>query len=222
MTTRFSKAKLTEIREKKSKVGLTGGLLMRKHQQDNKPPKDDPMVTSPIVKVVPQRPSSPTSSLELITDDAPKLKGKDKGSFWDDAGATVLKAHEVILVDDLRPLGMRPPHELMSSHVHKVMQKYVVAKSKVESLSAENELLKSQIFALAEECRKDKERLKTLEKILDTEKAFSRLKNKQIDKAFLKVVKAGSEAMEKFKASDEYLDKLCDYYVESFNLFRKY
>ena len=30
------------------------------------------------------------------------------------------------------------------------------------------------------------------------------------------------EAVEKFKASEEYSDKLCDYYVEGFNLFRKY
>ena len=28
--------------------------------------------------------------------------------------------------------------------------------------------------------------------------------------------------MEKFKASDKYLDKLCDYYMEGFKLFRKY
>ena len=28
--------------------------------------------------------------------------------------------------------------------------------------------------------------------------------------------------MEKFKALDEYSDKLCDYYVEGFDLFRKY
>ena len=30
------------------------------------------------------------------------------------------------------------------------------------------------------------------------------------------------EAVEKFKASEEYSDKLCDYYVEGFDLFRKY
>lgn len=101
-------------------------------------------------------------------------------------------------------------------------EKYVVAKSKVESFSAENESLKSQISTLAEESRKDKERLKTLEKSLDIEKAFSKLKDKQIDEALLKVEKAGLETVEKFKALDEYLDKLCNYYVEGFDLFRKY
>ena len=90
-------------------------------------------------------------------------------------------------------------------------EKYVTAKSKAESLFADNKLLKSQIFALADESKKDKDHLKTLEKSIDTKKAFSKLKDKQIDEAFLKVKKASSEAMEKFKTSDEYSDKLCDY-----------
>lgn len=37
-----------------------------------------------------------------------------------------------------------------------------------------------------------------------------------------KLKKASSKAVEKFKASDEYSNKLCDYYVEGFNLFWKY
>ena len=90
------------------------------------PSKDDPMVTSPIAKSMSQRPASPTSSLELIasTHGGSKAKGKDKApisSFWDDAGAAVLKAHEAILVDELSPLGVKPSQELISSHVHKVM-----------------------------------------------------------------------------------------------------
>ena len=53
MTTRFNKAKLAKIQEKKAKIGLTSGLLMRKCQRDVEPPKDDPMVTSPIATSVP-------------------------------------------------------------------------------------------------------------------------------------------------------------------------
>ena len=81
---------------------------MRKRQRDSKPPKDNPMVTSPVAKSKPQRPAMPTSSLELITlsNGGSKPKGKDKasiGSFWDDTRAVVLKAHEAISIDDLRP-----------------------------------------------------------------------------------------------------------------------
>ena len=62
-------------------------------------------------------------------------------------------------------------------------EKYIMVKSKVESLFAENESLKDQISALADEAKKDKDCLKTLEKSIDTKKAFSKLKNKQIDEA---------------------------------------
>ncbi|KAK9990788.1 hypothetical protein SO802_025773 [Lithocarpus litseifolius] len=106
-------AKLVEVQEKKAKVGLTGGLLTRKRQRDVEPPKDDPMVTSPVAKSVSQCPASPTSSLELIASNngGSKAKGKDKtptGSFWDDARVAVLKAHKAISVDDLSPLGVKP------------------------------------------------------------------------------------------------------------------
>ena len=67
----------------------------------------------------------------------------------------------------------------------------------------------------------DKDCLKTLEKSIDTEKAFSELKDKQIDETLQKIEKASSKAVDKFKASDEYLDKLCDYYVGGFELFLK-
>ena len=38
----------------------------------------------------------------------------------------------------------------------------------------------------------------------------------------LKIQKADPKAVEKFKKSDEYLDKLCNYYVDGFELFYKY
>ena len=53
MTTRFSEVKMVEIQEKKAKAGLTGGLLTRKCQRDCEPPKDNPMVTSPIATSIP-------------------------------------------------------------------------------------------------------------------------------------------------------------------------
>ena len=48
------------------------------------------------------------------------------------------------------------------------------------------------------------------------------MRDKQIDEALIKVEKAGFEAVEKFKASDRFLDKLYEYYVDDFELFRKY
>lgn len=61
-----------------------------------------------------------------------------------------------------------------------------------------------------------------MEKSIDIENDFSKLKDKQIDKALSKVEKASLEAVEKFIALDEYSDKLYDYYMEGFDLLRKY
>lgn len=94
-----------------------------------------------------------------------------------------------------------------------------MAQSKVEALSSENESFKKQIYALLEEVKVDKDCLKTLEKCIDTKKAFYKLKDKQIDETLQKIEKAGSKAVDKFKASNKYSDKLYDYYVEGFNLF---
>ena len=101
-------------------------------------------------------------------------------------------------------------------------EKFVMAQSKVEFLSSENKSLKSQVSALLDKAKKDKDHLKTQEKSINTKMAFSKLKDKRIDEALLKIKKAGSEAVEKFKVSNEYLDKLCNYYVEGFELFQKY
>lgn len=101
-------------------------------------------------------------------------------------------------------------------------KKFVVAQSKVESLSVKNELLKKKVSSLSDEVEKTQDRLKALEKDANTKKAFSKLKDKQIDDALLKIQKVDPEAVEKFKNSDEYSNKLCNYYVEGFDLFHKY
>ena len=81
-------------------------------------------------------------------------------------------------------------------------KKLVKAQSRIASLSVENESLMIQISAFASEAKKDKDLLKTLEKNIDTQKAFSKLKDKQIDVALMKVEKASFEAVKRFKASD--------------------
>ena len=57
---------------------------------------------------------------------------------------------------------------------------------------------------------------------MNIEKAFSKLKDKLINDAQLKIQKVSPKAMEKFKNSNEYSNKLCDYYVDGFELFCKY
>jgi len=95
-------------------------------------------------------------------------------------------------------------------------EKFAVAQSKADSLSSENEVLKAKVTSLSNEMEKAQDCLKTLERDVNTKKAFSKLKDKQIDDALLKIQKASPEAVEKLKKSDKYSKKQCDYYVDGF------
>ena len=61
-----------------------------------------------------------------------------------------------------------------------------------------------------------------LEKSLQVKKDFYKLKDKQIGDLELKLQKAEAMTMKKFKDSNEYSDELCRYYVEGFDLLRKW
>ena len=51
---------------------------------------------------------------------------------------------------------------------------------------------------------------------------LGKLKDKQIGDLELKLQKAEAMAVKEFKDSDEYSDELCGYYVEGFDLLRKW
>ena len=110
---RFSKQKVAEAQEKKARSGLVSGLLARKRLKVGDASKNDPVVTPPFAHSLAKRPTSPTSSLELIASTKEGTKKKKVASkpflpnFWDDADAAALKAHEALL-----------------SHIHKLMQVY--------------------------------------------------------------------------------------------------
>ena len=74
------------------------------------------MFISPVAQPVIQCLASPTSSLELITpsDEVVKTCAREKtilGTFWDNADVAVLKAHDTITVEDLKPLATRTSQE---------------------------------------------------------------------------------------------------------------
>ena len=60
-------------------------------------------------------------------------------------------------------------------------EKFAVAQTKADSLSSKNEVLKVKVTSLSNKVEKAQDRLKTLERDVNTEKAFSKLKDKQID-----------------------------------------
>ena len=92
----------------------------------------------------------------------------------------------------------------------------------IKSLSAKNEMFKNKVAILATEAENDKEHVATLEKSLQVEKDFCKLKDKQIGDPKLKLQNVRATAVQDFKVSDKYSDELCKYYMEGFDLLVKW
>ena len=92
----------------------------------------------------------------------------------------------------------------------------------IKSLFAKNETLKNKVSILAVEDENDNEYMAALEKSLQVEKDFCKLKDKRMGDLQLKLQKARAMVVQEFKDSDAYSDELCEYYVEGFELFRKW
>ena len=92
----------------------------------------------------------------------------------------------------------------------------------IKSFSAENETLKNKVSILAVEDENDNEYMAALEKSLQVEKDFCKLKDKRMGDLQPKLQKARAMVVQEFKDSDAYSDELCEYYVEGFELFRKW
>ena len=123
MMTKFSKQKLAEAPEKKTRGGLTSDLLARKCLKVRNASKDNPVVTPPFAHSPAKHPAFPTSSLEVIASAKEGTK-KKKVTFWDNADADALKAHKPLSMEDLNPFMVKLSSEVMSSHIQKLVQVY--------------------------------------------------------------------------------------------------
>ena len=84
--------------------------------------KGETLISSSVQTV----PSSPTPSLEVmaITPPTTHPKGKSKmgKSVWEDPATAIGQAHNVITENELKGLASIPSHELVSCHIHKLVQ----------------------------------------------------------------------------------------------------
>nr|POF27439.1 hypothetical protein CFP56_08777 [Quercus suber] len=186
--------------------------------------KEDHVVTLAPAHSPAKGPASPTSSLEVIASSGEEFRKKKKvggksflSTFWDDADAIALKAHEVLFVDDLSPLMAKSSSKLLD-----LEKKVASSKPMVMSLFAKNKTLKNKVAIPTFEAKNDKELVAALEKSPQVEKDFCKLKYKQIDDLELKLQKVGATAVKEIKDSDEYSNELCKYYVEGFDLLMKW
>ena len=83
-------------------------------------------------------------------------------------------------------------------------------------------MLKNKVAILTIEVENDKEPVVTLEKSLQMEKDFCKLKDKQIGDLELKLENIGATVIQDFKDFGEYSDELSKYSVEGFDLLVKW
>ena len=119
MATRYSKYKYARIKNLKNEplAHLTSDSKKRKLSD-----KKANTSALPLVHTAP----SPTLSLEVTTATPPLTRGRGKSkvgmSVWDNPATTLGCVHNVITNDELKGLSSIPFHELISRHIHKLVQ----------------------------------------------------------------------------------------------------
>ena len=120
MATRYSKDKYACIKDLKNKplAKLTTDSKKRKFGD-----KKVDVAPSPTINVAPP---FPIPSLEVTTVTPPLTRSKGKSkigmSVWDDPATALGHPHNVITNDELKGLSSIPSHELVSRHIHKLVQ----------------------------------------------------------------------------------------------------
>ncbi|KAK9994170.1 hypothetical protein SO802_023873 [Lithocarpus litseifolius] len=182
-------------------------------------PSLNPSSASPTVakEVVETTASTPAASIEEITPCPKRACGSDKGkskvdsSIWDDAATAMGRAHNIVTPEELKALNFAPFHELVSHHIHKLIQvlgeaihltteyltseeKVDMANSKVNALEAEGSTLRKELIATMDGGNQMKEKIKALTDELKADKLLTEQKDEQLQAVKREASKAGDEA----------------------------
>ena len=132
MTTKFNKDMYTKMRSKKDKP--LSNIRKRTVRVTGKgPPVTPTAFITPIVSgIETARIASPTTLIEEIPTPASKRprvtdKGKEKvdsrsSCVWDDMELEVERTHGVVIAEDLKVFSITPFNEVVTCHVHKLVQ----------------------------------------------------------------------------------------------------
>ena len=120
LATRYSKDKYAHVKGMKNEP-LSQLAIETKKRKLNK--EKGETTTSPIIYTAP---SSPIPSLEMVTFSPPTTRSKGKSKIgkriWKDPATALGRAHNVVTDEDLKGLSFIPSHELVSRHIHKLVQ----------------------------------------------------------------------------------------------------
>nr|POE53086.1 hypothetical protein CFP56_59325 [Quercus suber]POE67876.1 hypothetical protein CFP56_75722 [Quercus suber] len=195
MATRYNKDKYACIKNLKSEplANLTSDSKKRKLSEEK--------ADTSILPLIQTAPSFPTPLVEVTAATPPltRARGKTKVgmSVWDDLATVLGRAQNVITSDKLKGLSSILSHELVSQHIHKLVQvlgeslrittnylnveeRVVVATSKVESVEVECSQLKKDLIVVMNERNEANEKIKELTEALCVEKALVVQKDEEI------------------------------------------
>nr|POE57833.1 hypothetical protein CFP56_76368 [Quercus suber]POE62721.1 hypothetical protein CFP56_26481 [Quercus suber] len=234
MATRYSRNKYARIKNLKSEplANLTSGSKKRKLGDE----KAEASLLNPSVHVALP---SPTPSLEVTAISPPMTRARGKSkvgmNVWDDPATALGCAHNVITSDELKSLSSVPSHELVSRHIHKLVQslrimmdylsaeeKIVMSSSKAKSVEAECSKLKKDLIAAMNERNEANQKVKELTQSLRVEKALVIQKDKEIQAALLKTDEERENVIKKFKQSEEFSDLQFLQYFKGFELLHRW
>ena len=129
MMTKFNKDMYAKIKGKKneplSSIGQRRLKIVDKEKENEKETVERGSSTPTLDE---GRATSPTLSIEEVVLLAKRRKTGDKGkeklgsNVWDNVGAAMAKANELLTLEEMREISNMPSHEMVSQHVHKLVQ----------------------------------------------------------------------------------------------------
>ena len=132
MTSKFNKEMYKKIKEKKNEpFSSIGQKKLRFTDKEKEKEKEREMVergsSTPILELDGQE-ASPGISIEEVARPLKRLKVGGKGmekvgsSIWSDAEAAVDRVNEFFTLGEMKEISSTPSHEMVSRHVHKLVQ----------------------------------------------------------------------------------------------------
>ena len=129
MTTKFNKDLYAKIKEKKnepfSSIGQRRLKITDKEREKEKESVKRGLSTLTLDE---GQVTSPTISIEEVDPPTKKRKTGEKGkekmcsNAWTDSGAAMARANELLTPEEMKEISSMPSHEIVSQHVHKLVQ----------------------------------------------------------------------------------------------------
>ncbi|XP_050260106.1 uncharacterized protein LOC126705254 [Quercus robur] len=246
MTSKFNKEMYAKIKGKKNEpLSSIGQKRLRITDREKEKEVVERGSSTPTLDLDEGLLASPGVSIEEVARPSKKQKAASKGkgkadaSVWSDAGTAMDRATELFTPAEMREVTSIPSHEMVSRHVHKLVQvlgetmhittqylaneeKAVVANSKVDALEAEASGLRKDLITTMDSLNASKEQVRVLTEQLDSERQTVKQKDELLATAAQKMKVAVAKAVTAFQSSEEYNTLLFQWYFKGFELLRRY